>query len=30
MADFLYLMIVLVFFAVAGSFTRGCERLLED
>ena len=30
MSDVLYLAIVLAFFALSASFTRGCDRLLED
>lgn len=30
MSDICYLAVVVIFFAVSGSFTRGCDRMLED
>jgi len=30
MLDILYIIIAVVFFAVAGAFTRGCNKLLRE
>lgn len=30
MLDLLFIVIAVVFFAVAASFTRGCEKLLRE